>query len=377
NKVIDGANAIAGAISKIPGVEISIGIAKIAPLELADGEIIRRPTLAVVGEDGPEAVIPLGGKRRRRGQELMTRAAMMMGMPGVDPSSGLKFMAEGGIVAPGPSVADLQANIASYARGDGGSGNLFSKAFDVMKDGLGAFLVNIPKLSLGDGPWAEAMSGFPGWVWDKVKGMATSLFRSAERAFGTLDIMRTKHLSDSIMGRPYGWGAGRPPGWNHASYDCSGSASTAWWEASGKRGGSGTTMSLFPISKRARGDEPFQFVFRGMSSSDPRQQHMGWKILGDTYDFGNPGMKNRPRGWDHAMVPPYVPGFAEGTDRITREGLAYLHRDEEVVPANERGRRGRVFGKLAEHVHFHDAADAPRVIGDLGNRLAMRIGATG
>jgi hypothetical protein len=133
-------------------------------------------------------------------------------------------------------------------------------------------------------------------------------------------------------------------------------------------------MSLFPASSPGKGF--VTFGFRGMHSSDPRVQHMGAKVLNTWYQFGNPGRSGGSDGqWTDLRVPPGLPSFAKGTDRITREGLAYLHRDEEVVPADERGRRkGAIIGKLAEHVHFHEPSDSDRIIGDLGNRVALRVG---
>ena len=56
NKAIAGINKIRGAINKLPGVEIP-PIPTITPL--AKGGIVTQPTLALVGEAGPEAVIPL------------------------------------------------------------------------------------------------------------------------------------------------------------------------------------------------------------------------------------------------------------------------------------------------------------------------------
>ena len=55
----------------------------------AEGDIIRNPLISLVAEDGPEAIIPLGGKRRRRGLELWEKAGEMLGV---------RKYAEGGIV---------------------------------------------------------------------------------------------------------------------------------------------------------------------------------------------------------------------------------------------------------------------------------------
>ena len=51
----------------IPGPDISINPPNIP--HLASGGIVTRPTLAVIGERGPEAVIPLNGASRGVGRQ--------------------------------------------------------------------------------------------------------------------------------------------------------------------------------------------------------------------------------------------------------------------------------------------------------------------
>lgn len=46
----------------------------------AEGSIVNGPLLSWVGEDGPEAIIPLGGKRRGRGLSLWRQAGEMLGV---------------------------------------------------------------------------------------------------------------------------------------------------------------------------------------------------------------------------------------------------------------------------------------------------------
>lgn len=66
NKIVDGLNAVSGAINKVwPGPDIP-PIDKIP--KLAHGGIVTQPTVALIGEAGPEAVIPLN----RRGAMGMT-----------------------------------------------------------------------------------------------------------------------------------------------------------------------------------------------------------------------------------------------------------------------------------------------------------------
>lgn len=55
----------------------------------ADGDIVNGPLLSWVGEDGPEAIIPLGGKRRSRGLSLWEKAGELLGV---------RKYADGGVV---------------------------------------------------------------------------------------------------------------------------------------------------------------------------------------------------------------------------------------------------------------------------------------
>ena len=73
NTGISGVNQIIGGVNNLPG--ISIGKIPSIPY-LAEGAVIRRPTLAVVGEDGPEVVLPLSQKRAARRAQLMEQAGL-------------------------------------------------------------------------------------------------------------------------------------------------------------------------------------------------------------------------------------------------------------------------------------------------------------
>jgi tape measure domain-containing protein len=69
NTAIRGFNGLIGAVNKVPGVNVST-IPEIP--KLADGGIVTRPTLALVGEAGPEAVIPLSRYGRGPGPGPMS-----------------------------------------------------------------------------------------------------------------------------------------------------------------------------------------------------------------------------------------------------------------------------------------------------------------
>lgn len=46
----------------------------------ANGDIVNGPQFSLIGEDGPEAIIPLGSKRRDRGLSLWQQAGELLGV---------------------------------------------------------------------------------------------------------------------------------------------------------------------------------------------------------------------------------------------------------------------------------------------------------
>ncbi len=58
NMVIDGVNAIIRLINRVPGINLPVFGGVNLP-RLAEGGVVTRPTLAVLGEAGPEAIMPL------------------------------------------------------------------------------------------------------------------------------------------------------------------------------------------------------------------------------------------------------------------------------------------------------------------------------
>lgn len=74
----------------------------------AEGSIVTGPLLSWVGEDGPEAIIPLGSKRRDRGMDLWLQAGRALGV---------KEYAEGGMVGDVP----LSGDSSDFPSGNSGS----------------------------------------------------------------------------------------------------------------------------------------------------------------------------------------------------------------------------------------------------------------
>ncbi len=76
----------------------------------AEGSIVTGPLLSWVGEDGPEAIIPLGSKRRDRGMDLWLQAGRALGV---------KEYADGGMVGDVPLSGD-SADSSSGSSGNNG-----------------------------------------------------------------------------------------------------------------------------------------------------------------------------------------------------------------------------------------------------------------
>lgn len=70
NKAINAVNKIRGGVNKISPFPDIPAIPNIDPIELAKGGIVTQPTLALIGEAGPEAVIPLSGRNAGMGMGM-------------------------------------------------------------------------------------------------------------------------------------------------------------------------------------------------------------------------------------------------------------------------------------------------------------------
>jgi len=81
NTIIGGLNTAIRLFNRMPGVDIPT-IGNVSFARLATGGIINGAQMAMVGEDGPEAVIPLSPKYRARGAALYAQAGAAMGMGG-------------------------------------------------------------------------------------------------------------------------------------------------------------------------------------------------------------------------------------------------------------------------------------------------------
>jgi len=81
----------------------------------AEGSIITRPLLSWVGEDGPEAIIPLGSKRRGRGMDLWLQAGRALGV---------KEYADGGMIGDVPLSGGSSDSTSGDSSGSGDKGQV-------------------------------------------------------------------------------------------------------------------------------------------------------------------------------------------------------------------------------------------------------------
>lgn len=79
NKVIDGMNTAIKLYNRLPWGDIDL-IGKVTLPRMASGGIVNGATIAMIGEAGPEAVIPLSRKYRAQGADLYAKAGKALGM---------------------------------------------------------------------------------------------------------------------------------------------------------------------------------------------------------------------------------------------------------------------------------------------------------
>lgn len=81
----------------------------------AEGSIVTDPLLSWVGEDGPEAIIPLGSKRRDRGMDLWLQAGRALGV---------KEYADGGMIGDVPLSGGSSDSTSGDSSGSGDKGQV-------------------------------------------------------------------------------------------------------------------------------------------------------------------------------------------------------------------------------------------------------------
>lgn len=328
-------NSVIGFLNKIPFVNIP---------KLANGaNITRGPQIAMIGEAGPEAVIPLSRSKKGRTAKLLAQAASIAGIEG-------DFAGVGGVTR--------MANGGIGGLGFGASTNAVEQMFraSMRSSGRSSWWEDVARF--GRSKLADVVSGLPTPSDPGFLG-AASYVRDAAAAFirgahEKAQDSQAPKLLDSLdwsrrqRGKAYVWGGGHG-GWNYnlPGYDCSGGASHAAKLAGSTIGSPGTTMSLSPISRGTNDPSSlFAFGFRGMNNPDPRKQHMGWGVLGNWFQYGGGagGGGSATWGeWNSHGIPPGVPSKMSGVGRVSRTQALLAHRGEALLSpvAADDYRRGR------------------------------------
>lgn len=104
------ANPSAGITTSGSGSSVTASIAG-----NAEGSIVTGPLLSWVGEDGPEAIIPLGSKRRDRGMDLWLQAGRALGV---------KEYADGGMIGDVPLSGGSSDSTSGDSSGSGDKGQV-------------------------------------------------------------------------------------------------------------------------------------------------------------------------------------------------------------------------------------------------------------
>ena len=103
-------NSSAGSTTSGSGSSVTASIAG-----NAEGSIVTSPLLSWVGEDGPEAIIPLGSKRRDRGMDLWLQAGRALGV---------KEYADGGMIGDVPLSGGSSDSTSGDSSGSGDKGQV-------------------------------------------------------------------------------------------------------------------------------------------------------------------------------------------------------------------------------------------------------------
>jgi hypothetical protein len=339
-------NAIIRVVNLLPFVDIK----EIKPF--AEGGVVRGPTYALVGEDGPEVVVPLSPKRRERGRELLGQAARWLGMPGNlgEPTAGNASTMKATAKALGLPMFGLGGFILDRATsigksvGQGALNSLPGQAAQSVWDKLSALakagpdalvklLPSLPSFAASAQPFGGQLAG---GIRSAAANYIKGIFGSSD-SWGQGKVIQALTWARNAVGTgAYTWGGGHG-GWDFRlpkGYDCSGFASHAARAAGSTISAPGTTGSTLGMAKgvsTTASNAPVLWGWRGMNQADPRLQHMGIRIMGNWLSFGPAFGDSR---WDWFGVPPGLPGYAMGTSYVPNTGPAILHAGEAVLDRN-------------------------------------------
>jgi TP901 family phage tail tape measure protein len=305
-----------------------------APVKLARGDVINRPTFAMIGEDGPEAVLPLSKPGR------MKQILSMIGMPMF--ANGVVFPGAGSRLGPIPGVAGVVPQLTKWF--DEGVSNLGSLAFKPIE----ALLKQVPggglvKTFAGD-MGKKIVSG----LIKKLTGLGSSMGGSgglgAVKGATTRSARVAQAYAASLMSM-YHWGQDQMssliPLWNEES----------GWSAYAVNAASGA----YGIPQALGKGHPFNL-------GDYKNQI----IWGLNYIKGRYGSPAAAWRFERSHTPNW---YEQGTNYVPETGLAMLHKGEAVVPAKYNAGGGPAPQVI--NIYTHEI-DPRRHAAELGFELSRR-----
>jgi TP901 family phage tail tape measure protein len=306
------------------------------PVKLAQGDVINRPTFAMIGEDGPEAVLPLSKPNR------MKQILNMIGLPMF--ANGVVFPGAGSRLGPIPGVGGVTSQLSKWF--SEGVSDLGSLAFKPIQ----ALLKHIP----GGGLAKDLALGLGGTIVKdlikKLTGIGKSSGGSGSGGLGGVKGAFTHSASvaqayaRSLLSM-YHWGPDQMAPliklWNEES----------GWNAYAVNAASGA----YGIPQALGKGHPFNL-------GDYKNQII-WGLNYIKGRYGNPAA-----AW--AFETSHTPNWYEqGTNYVPETGLAMLHKGEAVVPAQYNTPGG--MAPQIINVYTHEI-DPRRHAAELGFELSRR-----
>lgn len=142
----------------------------------ADGGLVNGTTYGMVGEDGPEMIIPLSGQRRQRGLDLWNQAGDMLGVPKY--AEGAIKGTKGTSAMPNPKSSPVKAPGGKRKGGEG------------KNSGAGKITVGNIAIELEDVAGADILKTLQeqkGQIAHEVKNILSEAMRNASRTASVLN----------------------------------------------------------------------------------------------------------------------------------------------------------------------------------------------
>ena len=137
----------------------------------------------------------------------------------------------------------------------------------------------------------DFIATLPGLVIKAIGKVISSFLGGGGGGGARVNLNAAIRFAKAQMGKPYVWGGAHGSVGVYPGYDCSGFATQAASRINGYTGGITTTWYAYPASTPAKGNEPVVFGFMDFQPHNGLEEpgHMGIRLAGTWYQFGNPG----------------------------------------------------------------------------------------